>query len=380
LRNENLPPEVFQDDEIDLYELWLILKRRKKIVITVPIIFTVIALILCFILPPVYRTETSLMPLGGEGSSELSSFLSSLPTSIPLPGGQAGVTVEAVLNSRTLRERIVKDLNLLPLLFPEKWDEATGSWKLDEDETPPTFIDGAKKLEKFLSVSTDKKTGIITLTVDFPKDPEVSYKIAVTAIKEAQAILNEKAFTLAREYRLYIEKQLSLVKEKYKRLERIYRDFTEGKIKKVPFVVGEDDLEKFQSNVTSVPKVSELKEEIEKLREQVRKLKESTYISVSDYQLNLQRLQTQMDIVKKLLVTLVNEYEMAKAQEMKEQVSFQVLDPPYIPDERKPYKPKKKLMIAVALVSGLFLGVFAAFFKEWLDNVRKRYREDESNA
>jgi uncharacterized protein involved in exopolysaccharide biosynthesis len=145
-------------------------------------------------------------------------------------------------------------------------------------------------------------------------------------------------------------------------------------------VVGEDDLEKFQSNVTSVPKVSELKEEIEKLREQVRKLKESTYISVSDYQLNLQRLQTQMDIVKKLLVTLVNEYEMAKAQEMKEQVSFQVLDPPYIPDERKPYKPKKKLMIAVALVSGLFLGVFAAFFKEWLDNVRKRYREDESNA
>jgi uncharacterized protein involved in exopolysaccharide biosynthesis len=318
------------------------------------------------------------MPLGGEQSSELSSLLSSLPLSVPT--GQAGITVEAVLNSRILRERIVKDLNLLPILFPEKWDETTKSWKLDEDETPPTLIDGAERLEDFMSVSTDKKTGVVTLTVDFPKDPEMSYKIAVTAIKEAQAILNEKAFTLARKYRIYIEKQLSLAKEKYKQLERIYKDFAKGKIEEVPFVIGEEDLKNFQSKAASTLKVDKLKEEIEKLQRQVRKLKESTYVSVSNYQLNLQRLQTQMDVIKRLLVTLANEYEMAKAQEMKEQISFQVIDPPYIPDEKKPYKPKKKLIVVVALVSGLFLGVFAAFFKEWLDNVRKKYEEEKTNA
>jgi len=65
---------------------------------------------------------------------------------------------------------------------------------------------------------------------------------------------------------------------------------------------------------------------------------------------------------------------------MKEQISFQVIDPHYVQDPEKPYKPKKKLIVAVALVSGLFLGIFAAFFREWLDNVKKRHREEIGNA
>jgi len=44
----------------------------------------------------------------------------------------------------------------------------------------------------------------------------------------------------------------------------------------------------------------------------------------------------------------------------------------------KPVKPKKGLIIAVSLVSGLFLGIFLAFFVEWLENARKRYEHPES--
>ncbi|WP_165863678.1 GumC family protein [Phorcysia thermohydrogeniphila] len=379
MKPENLPPETF-DDEIDLYELWLTLKRRKKTVIGITVLFTTIALVLCFVLPPTYRTEASLMPLGGEQSSKLSSLLSSLPISIPLPGGQAGITVESVLNSRILRERIVKDLNLLPVLFPDKWDETTESWKLAEDETPPTLIDGAKKLEDFMSVSTDKKTGVVTLTVDFPKDPEMSYRIAITALKEARNILNEKAFTLAKKYRIYVEKQLALAKEKYQELERIYKDFMNGKIKDVPFIIGDHDLEDLKSNVPEKAEIEKLKKEIERLKAHLNTLRKSSYVSVSDYQLNLQKLQTQMEIVKQLLVTLAGEYEMAKAQEMKEQISFQVIDPPYIPPRDKPYKPKKGLIVTVGFVSGLFLGIFAAFFREWLENVKKKREEEKVNA
>ncbi|WP_197460563.1 GNVR domain-containing protein, partial [Thermodesulfatator autotrophicus] len=48
---------------------------------------------------------------------------------------------------------------------------------------------------------------------------------------------------------------------------------------------------------------------------------------------------------------------------------------PVVPN--KPYKPKKLLIVAVAMVSGLFLGVFLAFFVEWLENARKRYETKE---
>jgi uncharacterized protein involved in exopolysaccharide biosynthesis len=379
LKQEYLPPETYED-EIDLYELWLVLKRRKKTVFGITFLFVFVSLLLCFILPPTYRTETSLMPLGGEQGSKLSSLLSSLPISLPISNTQAGITVEAVLNSRILKERIVKDLNLLPLLFADKWDEATKSWKLKDGETPPTLIDGAKELEDYMSVSTDKKTGVVTLTVDFPKDPEMSYKIAVTALKEAQNILNEKAFTLARKYRMYIEKQLALAKEKYRELEKIYRDFMEGKIKDVPFIIGEKELNGLNANLPEKVKTEELQKKVEKLKKQLNTLKKSSYVSLSSYQLNLQKLETQMEVVKQLLLTLAKEYEMAKAQEMKEQISFQVIDPPYVPPEDKPYKPKKGLIVAVGFVSGLFLGIFAAFFKEWLEGVKKRREEERVNA
>ena len=58
---------------------------------------------------------------------------------------------------------------------------------------------------------------------------------------------------------------------------------------------------------------------------------------------------------------------------MREEPAFRVLDAPYVPN--KPSKPKKLLITVVGFFSGLFLGIFGAFFKEWYENV-KRQREN----
>ncbi len=370
----------YEDDEIDLYELWLTLKKRRKIVFGITVLFVAVALVLCFTMPKTYKTEATLMPLGGKKGSGLTSLISSLPIAVPLSGGQAGITLEAVLKSRILREKIVEDLDLLPVIFSSKWDEKTKSWRLEGNEKPPTILEGAEKLKDKISVSTDKKTGVITLSIEFPEDPKLAYKIAETALEEAENILNEKAFTLAKKYRVYVEKQLSLAKKRYEELEGIYRDFMRGKIKKVPFIIGERELNGLRSNIPEKVKANRLEKEIDKLKAKLNAIKGNNFVSLSDYQLNLQRLLTQMEVVKQLLSALAREYELAKAKEMRERISFQIIDPPYIPPEDKPYKPKKKLIIAVALVSGLFLGIFGAFFKEWLDNVRKRHEEEKVNA
>ncbi|WP_297445749.1 Wzz/FepE/Etk N-terminal domain-containing protein [Desulfurobacterium sp.] len=387
-------PYYIEDDEIDLYELYLTLKKRKKIVWGITGLFTLVALILCFVLPKTYRTEITLMPLGGESKGGLSSFLSSLP--ISLPGmSQSGITVESILKSRILKEQIIEDLNLLPLLFPDEWDNETKTWKLDEDEKPPTLIDGAKALDDLISVSTDKTTGVITVDVDFKNDPEIAYKIAEDLLNATNKILEEKTFTVSKKYREYLGKQLQEVKSRLEKLQRIYAKFIQGKIKEIPMLSFDNNTinngkkegrliaerEKIKAVLErkelSPQDRKKLQDKLNKIKAKIKKLKTArTFISVPNYQFNLIRLKTELAITQGLYQSLVKEYELAKAQEMRDKIAFQVIDPPYIPE--KPYKPKKALIIIVGLISGLFIGIFAAFFKEWLDNVKERHKVEEN--
>ncbi len=379
-------PQI-EEDEIDLYELWLVIKKRKKIILGIAAFLLFIALVYAFLAPKVYRSQSTIMPLGGEKKGGLASLIGSF---VPVPTGQSGLTCEAVLNSRILREEIVKDLNLLPILFKDKWDPVKKQWILEGDEQPPTVFDGANALKKLLTTSSDKKTGVITINSDFPEDPVLAYKIAESALKNLDKILNEKAFTLAKKYRIYIEERLKEAKKRIDELEKLYVKFSEGEIKKVPLLSANEKLElgklkgkllaekeklrimKDKPDVSQediqrqMNKISNLESQIKNLSQKIG----GDYVSAPEYQFNLMKLQSEIAIARGLYKALVQEYELAKAQEMKEQVAFQVIDPPFVP--KKPYKPKKKLILAVALISGLFVGVFAAFFLEWLENIKKR--------
>jgi len=342
----------YEDDEIDLYELWLTLKKRKLTVLITTFLFVIASGAYAFLATPVYKTEASLVPLG-ESASSMSSLLSSLP--IPIQTQSEGISVKAVLKSRTLKEELIKKFNLLPILFKDRWNSETKSWK--SDEKPPTLLDGVKKLNKLISVSEDKDTGVLTFSVLFPEDYQMPYKLAEESLKITDRILNEKSAKLAKLYTAYIKSQLDKAKRKYKLLEKVYQDFLKGKIKEVPFIFDEDDVKLIEKlgGKTTLP---------------------TSFVNLPEYKFNMEKLKLQMEIASKLLATLTQQYELAKAQELKEKVSFQVIDPPYVPNPDKPYKPKKKLILAVGFISGLFLGVFLAFFKEWLESVRRRQDEE----
>jgi uncharacterized protein involved in exopolysaccharide biosynthesis len=155
----------YEDDEIDLYQVWLTLKKRKFTVLFTTLFFVAISTAYALLATPVYKTEATLVPLG-EASGGVSSLLSALP--IPVPTQTEGVSVKAVLKSRTLKEKLIEKFNLLPLLFSDKWNPETKSWKPDEE--PPTILDGVEELEDLMSVSEDKDTGTLTFRVLFPKD------------------------------------------------------------------------------------------------------------------------------------------------------------------------------------------------------------------
>jgi len=343
-------------EDIDIYEAFLILKKRKRTVLGITVFFLFISTLYAFIATPIYRTEASLVPIG-EGSSGMSSLLSSLP--IPIPTQTEGLSVDIVLKSRTVKEELIKKFNLLPILFKDNWDEEKGRW-IDEEKIP-TILDGVEKLEELISLSKDKETGVINFSVSFPEDYKMPYNLANEALRITENILNEKSAKLARLYTSYIKMQLDKTKEKYRLLEKIYQDFLKGKIKDVPFIFDESDIKLIEKlkGKTHIP---------------------ASFVNLPEYKFNMEKLKLQMQIASQLLSTLTQQYELAKAQELKEKVSFQIIDPPYIPDPEDPYKPKKKLIIALGLISGLFIGIFLAFFREWLENIKlRRAKNGESN-
>ena len=62
---------------------------------------------------------------------------------------------------------------------------------------------------------------------------------------------------------------------------------------------------------------------------------------------------------------LLKQYEIAKLDEARDAVIFQVIDKAIPPDKR--VKPKRTLMVIIAAFVGLFFSVFATFFMEYIE-------------
>mgnify|MGYP000088116371 FL=1 len=75
---------------------------------------------------------------------------------------------------------------------------------------------------------------------------------------------------------------------------------------------------------------------------------------------------------------MLQQYQAAIMAEASEGLVLQVVDPA-VPPELK-VKPKRKLMIIVAGFLGLFVGIFAAFVKEFIDNSSKNQESAEKMA
>jgi uncharacterized protein involved in exopolysaccharide biosynthesis len=75
-------------------------------------------------------------------------------------------------------------------------------------------------------------------------------------------------------------------------------------------------------------------------------------------------------IVAKLQSLLSEQVEKAMMARNVEHFAFELIDPPSVSDHK--VKPKRALIAALGLTASAFLGVFLAFFAEWVRNARRR--------
>lgn len=168
---------------------------------------------------PKYLAETVLMPsaetaedrlLGGLGG-DVGGLASLAGLSL---GGRDTIRKKALatLKSRRLIDEFVAARNLLPVLFPNKWDAARGEWKSGLDpEDVPTADDAYILFDKRVRrVSEDQKTGIVRLGILW-RDREQAAEWANDLVARVNAGLREAEIAEARASRAYVERKVETV-------------------------------------------------------------------------------------------------------------------------------------------------------------------------
>lgn len=360
------------EEEIDLIELWnTIWSQRKFIAIFVgSIVF--LTTVVSFILPKTYTSKAVLVPVSKDSQSSMS-VLAQI-AGLPASPNSSQANIKAVLESLTLRKKIVNELNLVDELLRD----SKNNFRYPD-------VVAAESIKGNIKTSINQKDGTIAVEVEW-KDPDMAQKINQSIIKNLREILNQKAFSIAKMNRIFYEQEMNKVSNELKEsLEKLNRYQQEKKV-----ILPENTLQnqiqmyasllseklKIEAELNSYsniytpdhPKIRELKTRLAYLSQKLAEIEgdiktnsplsaERTLSAIPDYMtlyIKVQQLKAKYEMLVKLL-------EQARIDELKENLYVEVIDEPTYPE--KPSKPKKKFLVAAAFVSSLMLAVFIALVR-----------------
>src|SRR6056300_1472443 len=186
--HSNKHPNDF-DDEIDLRELFHVLLEGKWIIVSLTTFVSIIGVIYSLLLPNIYESKAMLVPVnsssGISGALRSYSGLAGL-AGISLPsGGDEGNSAKAIQKISSLsffESNILPNIHLPDLMAVKSWNSKTNTRTFDDsiyDTNSNTWIrdysyprqqipsaqESYKVFKQHLSLSDDKKSGFITLSI-----------------------------------------------------------------------------------------------------------------------------------------------------------------------------------------------------------------------
>lgn len=182
----------YQDDEIDLRELFTVLWNGKIKIIAVTAVFAVASVIYALSLPNQYKATALLAPAQQE-SGGLSGALGQLGglaslAGVSIGGGDSSESqiAQQIMQSWSFIESFITDNQLeMPIYAVNRWsktsdelsidddiyDTAKGQWLIEDDNTgelrAPTSWELFEEFDQRLSVSEDKKTGLVSVSIEY---------------------------------------------------------------------------------------------------------------------------------------------------------------------------------------------------------------------
>jgi uncharacterized protein involved in exopolysaccharide biosynthesis len=259
-----------------------------------------------------------------------------------------------------------------------------------------------KAFEGHATVESGTKDNLIHISVE-DKDPKRAAEMANAYVEEYRLLSQHLAISEASQRRLFFEQQLEQAKDNLANAEEALKETEQktGMIQldsqaraliesavqlRAQITAKEVQLQGMRTYGTNEnADIVQAQQELDSMRAQLAKLGGN----VDDSGAGLivpkgQVPQAGVEYVRKLrdvkyyetiFEILARQFELAKLDEAKEGALIQVVDPAIVPD----YKsfPKRGLITVVAAIAGMFIGIFAALFKEGMERLRQDPEQSE---
>jgi tyrosine-protein kinase Etk/Wzc len=380
-----------EDDEISLLDILIILADRKRIVLLLTGGFTLLAIIVSFVLPKRYTATVTLLTPQQNSSlgAALSSQLGNLGGVAALAGGSLGLkspneTFIAMLRSRTVEDAMVQHFGLM-----QEYHQRYPS-------------DARKAFEKHATVDGSSKDGLIHISVE-DGDPGRAAELANGYIDQFRNLSEHLAITEASQRRLFFEEQLQQAKSKLADAEEALKktEQSTGLIElsgqaraliesaaslRAQIAAKEVQIQSLGTFATSEnSQLVQAQQELASLRAQLAKLGGSQDSVDSGLLVPKGRVpQAGLEYMRKLrdvryqetiFEILARQFEAAKLDEARQGALIQVVDAAVPPD--KSSFPKRGLIVVGAATMGFIIGVLVVLSEATFRKMRSTPETDQ---
>jgi tyrosine-protein kinase Etk/Wzc len=368
--------DAIEDDgpQVSLIDLLTWLGEGKRVIAATTVAAALLSLAIAFLQTPIFTARTTLLPPGSQQQSSSAAALAALGSLGGLAGGLGAKTPDELYVALLKSDSVARALD-------ERFD-------LKKRYNLKTFEALRKGLPKYVRVSSEKKTGVISVEVD-DEDPKFAADLANAHASELTKVLGRLAVSEAQARRVFFEQQLKDTKEHLIKAEQDLRAVQEksGVIvldKQAEALIGgaaqlraliaerEVQLKVLRTAATEQnPDVMRLASELHALRGELARMESSQGGNagsavdmpvgrIPEAAIDYVRARRELKLQETLLESMIRQYEVAKLDEAKEGPVLQQVDRALPPDYKS--KPSRGL---IALVGTLFALLGSSFWVVW---------------
>lgn len=370
-------------NELGFLDLLLLIVKDKKLVIWMTLLSALLAIGYSLITPKYWKSTAIILPVSdSEGLGSFSTNLMDIAGGgfLKTPKSEQAIDFIAVMKSRSFREKVVNEFNLI------KYFKITNP---DPAEAMELAVKGLG--EKVLKTSFDEESYLVSVTAE-TRSKQLSLDIARFCVNQLASYNQNNRMSKGRQKREFLQTQVESNMREADSLAKAIRDF---QIKNKAIAIDkqteslvslysdqaaaymqseiEYDLAKKQYSETS-PVVLNLADRLKVQSQKLGEIESSNTKLVPKYLLQIDtipdlsmqyaQLMINVEIKKKVIEYIYPQFELAKLEELKDLPTFEIIDPPQLPGLRS--KPRRAIIVVLVTIAAFLMACVAVLIKEFV--------------